>query len=175
MLPLKLPQYDDEDPWEDPRPRDGHDLMWPERFNEFSVRTDKKTLGPYMASGRLQQEPMPKGGGILQRDWWLPWDEQEAVKYGLEWQHSKVIDGKLVMLNRGCRDMPHMDLVVGSLDTAFKEKEENDYNAFTIWGIFQDQARNRRAMLMYAWRKRLPLNGTVVAIQPGEHPTAFEQ
>jgi phage terminase large subunit-like protein len=174
-ITVKLPQYDDEESWEDPRDRNGYDLMWPERFGELEVRGLEKALGPYLAAGRLQQLPTPKGGGIIQRDWWQPWDEIEAAKYGLEWQHSKIIDGKLVMLNRGCRDLPHMELVVGSLDTAFKEKEENDYNAFTIWGIFLDQARNRRAMLMYAWHKRLPLNGTEVTIEPGEHPTAFKQ
>ena len=171
---IKLPQYDDDEPWEDPRSRDGYDLMWPERFGELEVRGLEKALGPFMASGRLQQTPSPKGGGILRREWWRPWDELEAVKFGLEWQHSKVVDGKLVMLNRGCRDLPHMELIVGSLDTAYKEKEQNDYNAFTIWGIFLDQARNRRAMLMYAWHKRLPLNGTEVTIEPGEHPSSFK-
>lgn len=156
-----LPQYDDVEPWEDPRTED-NELMWPERFNEFAVAGLEKALGPYMASGRLQQLPSPKGGGIIQRDYWVPWGETEAAKYQLEWR-------------AGLREMPDMELVVASLDTAYKEKEENDYNAFTIWGIFLDKARNRRAMLMYAWMKRLPLNGKVVSAFPHETKVMFEQ
>jgi predicted phage terminase large subunit-like protein len=157
-----LPQYDDDEPWEDPRDPNGEELMWPERFNEFAVAGLEKSLGPYMASGRLQQSPNPKGGGIIQRAWWQLWDENEARKYGLEW-------------HPGLREFPKMELVVASLDTAYKEKEENDFNAFTIWGIFLDRARNRRAMLMYAWQKRLPLNGKLTTAFPGELPIAFKQ
>jgi predicted phage terminase large subunit-like protein len=159
---VRLPQYESEDKWEDPRPRDSEDLMWPERFNDFYVRSEEKALGPYLASGRLQQEPHPKGGGIIQRAWWQPWDKIEAQKYGLEW-------------HGGLREMPHMELVVASLDTAFKEKEENDFNSLTVWGIFLDLARNRRAMLMYAWNKRLPLHGKAVQPLPGELPIVFKE
>jgi predicted phage terminase large subunit-like protein len=159
---IKLPQYDDEEPWQDPRDPDGDELMWPERFGEFEIRGLEKALGPYLASGRLQQEPHPKGGGIIQRAWWQPWDHIEAQKYGLEWY-------------AGRREFPDFELIVGSLDTAYKEKEENDFNAFTIWGIFLDRARNRRAMLMYAWQKRLPLNGKVISALPNELPIHFKQ
>lgn len=159
---VKLPQYIDDEPWEDPRDPNGEELMWPERFNEFLVSSNEKALGPYMASGRLQQSPNPKGGGIIQREWWQPWDQEEASKYGLEW-------------SAGRREFPHFELIVASLDTAFKEKEENDFNAFTIWGVFLDRARNRRAMLMYAWQKRLPLNGKVLTALPGELPIAFKK
>ena len=157
-----LPQYTDETPWEDPRDPNSEELMWPERFGEFEVAGLEKALGPYQAAGRLQQSPTPKGGGILQREWWMPWDEIEAQKYGLEW-------------HAGRREFPDMELVVASLDTAFKEKEENDFNAFTVWGIFLDQARNKRAMLMYAWNKRLPLHGKVLTQYPGELPIAFKE
>ena len=156
-----LPQYTDEEPWEDPRVDEG-ELMWPERFGEFEVAGLEKALGPYQAAGRLQQSPTPKGGGIIQREWWQPWDQVEAAKYGLEWQ-------------AGRREFPHFELVVASLDTAYKEKEENDFNAFTVWGIFLDRARNRRAMLMFAWNRRLPLHGKIVTAHPGELPVMFEQ
>ena len=39
-------------------------LMWPERFEvpKEVEAIPKPGLGPYMASGRLQQSPQPKGG-----------------------------------------------------------------------------------------------------------------
>jgi predicted phage terminase large subunit-like protein len=159
---IVLPQYTDLEPWEDPRDPDSDELMWPERFGEFEVTGLEKALGPYMAAGRLQQSPTPKGGGIIQRDWWRLWDENEARKYNLEWNGDR-------------REFPHFELVVASLDTAYKEKEENDYNAFTIWGIFLDQARNRRAMLCYAWQKRKPLHGKILTQLPNELPVMFKQ
>jgi predicted phage terminase large subunit-like protein len=160
-----LPQYDygddEPEPWQDPRTKPD-ELMWPERFGPVEVRRLKSRLGPYMASGRLQQSPVPKGGGIIKRDWWQPWDQQEARRYGLEW-------------HGGRKEFPPCELVVGSLDTSYGEKQINDYNAMTVWGLWLDAAKNRRIMLMYAWAKRLPLHGKVITAVPGEAKVNFQQ
>lgn len=158
---VKLPQYDSDEPYDDPREEEG-ELMWPERFGDAEVSKLERSLGPYMASGRLQQLPVPKGGGIIKRAWWRLWGPEEAAKYNLEWSGAH-------------REFPHFDLVVGSLDTAYGEKEENDYNALTIWGFWTDKNKNRRVMLMYGWRKRLPLHGEVVSALPGENKAVFEK
>jgi predicted phage terminase large subunit-like protein len=158
---VKLPQYDDNEPWSDPRIDEG-ELMWPERFGETQVRSLETALGPYMAAGRLQQSPTPKGGGIIKREWWQPWDQQEAQRYGLEWTGER-------------KEFPQFELVVGSLDTSYGEKQENDYNALTVWGVWIDRNKNRRAMLMFAWAKRLPLHGKVISALPNEAKVNFEQ
>lgn len=151
---------DDPQPWEDPREKEG-ELMWPERFSAQRVREMRRIMGPYMASGRLQQMPVPKGGGIIKQAFWRPWDNEEAKLYDLEWGANR-------------KEFPPMTLVVGSLDTAFKEKEENDYNALTIWGIWLDKMKNRRAMLMFGWAKRLPLHGEEIRRLDGETAVAFK-
>lgn len=156
-----LPQYDDPDPWDDPRAEEG-ELMWPERFDEPAVIRLERALGPYMASGRLQQSPAPKGGGILKREWWQTWDMDEARRYGLEWSGAR-------------KEFPHCDLVIASLDTSFGEKEENDFNSLTIWGLWVDRNKNRRAMLMYGWAKRLPLHGVEIEAKPGEDGVVFRE
>ena len=158
---VKLPQYEDGEPWTDPREVED-ELMWPERFDDTIVRQLETSLGPYMAAGRLQQLPVPKGGGILKREWWQPWDGEEARRYGLEWSGER-------------KDFPHFELVTGSLDTSYGEKQENDYNALTVWGIWIDRNKNRRAMLMFGWAKRLPLHGKVISAMPGEARVNFEQ
>lgn len=166
-----LPPYGedrDAEPWSDPRieecEEEGHDgqLMWPERFGEVQVRRMEEQLGPYMSSGRLQQMPVPKGGGIIQRVWWRQWDEEEAQKYGLVWSGAR-------------KEFPEFNLVIASLDTNFGIKQENDYNALTVWGIFNDKVGNRRAMMAYAWNKRLPLHGEVVSAFPNETKLMFEE
>lgn len=157
---VRLPQYDSPEPYNDPRTVEG-ELMWPERFNDKVVTQLEASLGPYLAAGRLQQLPVPKGGGIIQRKWWQLWDGEEAKIYGLEWSGAR-------------KEFPHFELVVGSLDTSYGEKQENDFNAFTVWGIWLDRNKNRRAMLMFGWAKRLPLHGTVITALPGEAKVNFE-
>jgi hypothetical protein len=143
---VALPQYETRDPYDDPRTEEG-ELMWPERFDRAAVERLKNQLGPYMAAGRLQQLPVPKGGGIIQDIWWMNWT-LEAPRYGLVWDPDKDI-----------RDFPQMEIVVGSIDTALGEKEENDYSAMTVWGVWLDRAKNRRVMLMFAWAERFSLHG----------------
>jgi len=85
---VRLPHSRNRKPWEDKRTLDG-ELMWPERFGESEVRALETKLGPWLAAGRLQQMPAPKGGGIIKREWWQPWDQEEAMRYGLEWAGAR--------------------------------------------------------------------------------------
>ena len=115
--------------WVDPRTEDG-ELAWPERFSAEAVKNLKKVMGPYAVSGQFQQNPTPRGGGILKREWWQLW---EAPKY------------------------PVCKYVWASADTAYTEKEENDPTGFTVWGLFE-LAGQPNIILMDAWRKRLELH-----------------
>ena len=114
--------------WEDPRT--GTELMWPERFGEKEVRALESKLGPYMASGRLQQLPEPDKGGIIPREAWQLWDD---------------------------KDFPHCIYKWASADTAYTEKESNDPTGVTCWGLFQDRG-DMKIILMDAWRKRLEMH-----------------
>lgn len=151
--PLVVPI--DEDPFRIPRDvpaavelnevRQG-ELMWPERFGEREVRALERELGPYRASGRLQQQPTPDKGGIFQRDWWQLW-QPANVKY------------------------PEFTYVVASVDTAFTKLEENDPSALTIYGVWQLKG-SPRIMLIHAWRKFLQMHGPLPLI---EYPLAHDQ
>jgi len=153
-----LPQYEDDEPWKDDR--DDGEIMWPERFPPKEISSLRK-MGDWFWAGRYQQSPSPAGGGIIRREFWQPWDSVEAQRYGLEWSGAR-------------REYPDIELVVGSLDTAYGEKETNDYNALTIWGVWVDRNLNRRAMLMFAWAKRLPLNSREVFARQGESKLDYE-
>src|SRR6185503_16124823 len=52
----------------DPRKEDG-ELLWPQRLDELSVLQMEGSLLEYGTAGQLQQRPAPRGGGMLQRDW----------------------------------------------------------------------------------------------------------
>lgn len=147
-------KYDDEgDPletWEDPRTEEG-ELMWPERFDEVSVASIERSLGPYMASGRLEQSPNPKGGGIIQREWWNLWPP-EGEKFDAT--------GKPVVK----LEYPEMDFMMAYVDTALTTKEENDWSALTIWGVFTDSTALPKAILIDAWHERLEFSQLVSKI-----------
>ena len=97
----------------DPREEDG-ELLFPERFPEEVVARDERVMGPYATAGQYQQEPVPRGGGVIKDDWWQLWIEAEY---------------------------PPMDFILASLDTAYTTKQENDYSAMTIWGVFSTDTK----------------------------------
>lgn len=148
---------------EDPRSEEG-ELLFPARFPKAVVERDSAAMGPYATAGQFQQSPEPRGGGIIKREWWQLWDK---VEY------------------------PPFDYVVASLDTAYTTKQENDFSALTVWGVFTGSTvatvprkhlpdgswpnpeeamereyarRNPAVFLMSAWQERLPLHELVVKI-----------
>ena len=118
--------------------REEGELLVPERFGDQQVTELEANLGPFAAAGQLQQRPRPKGGGIIRRDWWVLWDEQISGAEGI----AKNV-------------FPPFEYVIASLDTAYTTKQENDFSAMTIWGVWTDRNDNRRIMLIYAWQDRL--------------------
>jgi predicted phage terminase large subunit-like protein len=148
--------------WKDWRSEPG-ELLWPERFGEREVELLERQLGPWSAAGQLQQRPEPKGGGVIKRDWWQLWQRD---------------------------NYPNCDYVIASLDTAYTTKQENDFSALTIWGIFSggDQSaiatrvmtpdgevvssikrtyteEHAKVMLLHAWQERLELHELVEKVQ----------
>lgn len=83
----------------DPRTEPG-ELLAPERIGPEEIADLKVRLGSRAYAGQFQQRPAPAEGAILKRDWWQFWDE-----------------------------LPEMEWVVQSWDTAFKAGRENDYSA----------------------------------------------
>lgn len=124
-------------------------LMWPDRFGPPEVANIKAGLGPYMASGRLQQMPVPDKGGIFDRSWWQLYEAR---------------DGKF----------PPLDFVCASVDGAFTEKEENDPSAMTVWGCYMHEGK-RRIILLNAWRKHLKFSSAKVEQHPNESPEAYRR
>lgn len=128
--------------YEDPRVEAG-ELLDPVRFSASVVKDLKRDLGSFGYAGQYQQEPTARGGGILKRDWWQLWDNDEAKLMGIAPDNDDI------------PNYPRFEFILASLDTAFTAKTENDPSAMTVWGIWLDARRRRRVMLMYAWAERL--------------------
>ena len=69
-------------------------------------------------AGQYQQRPVPRGGGIIPYNGWEYWDKSIALIYG-----------------RSENQFPEMEYILGIVDTAYTEKQENDYSARSwCWG-----------------------------------------
>lgn len=129
--------------WTDPRQFES-ELLWPDRFPREVVDRLKRELGPYASAAQLQQQPSPRAGGIIQRDWWQLWPAPGyEPPLGQKAQY------------------PATSLRIGSVDTAYGDKDENAWNAMTVWGIWQDERERPKVVMMDAWRMRGPLRGVI--------------
>lgn len=147
--------------WEDPRKAEG-ELLFPERFDETSVKELQASLKMWRAAGQLEQRPEPMGGGIIKRDWWQVWPPGGEDLH----QASQLF-------------YPPFDYIVASLDTAYTEKTINDPSALTVWGVFSGDVvaqmvqvapgvtqrtyveTSNRVMLAHAWSEHLEIHPLV--------------
>ena len=135
--------------WSDPRTEEG-ELLCPRRIGPEEVIELKKALGTYAYHGQYQQSPTPRGGGIIKERWWKAYPEYEE---------DFDEDGRPVMP----LEFPIMEFVVASLDSAYTEKEENDYSALTVWGVWRKDGAPK-VMLMAAWQERLELHDLITKV-----------
>ena len=116
---------------------DAGQSLWPHKHTAQEL-TAIKDASPYMFSGQYQQEPEPKGGGIIKREWWRKW---LAPK------------------------LPAFSYVFVSVDPAYTEKQENDPSGITVWGVWEDKSRQPRIMLIFALEIRAALHELVHTIR----------
>lgn len=83
--------------------------LHPERESLEILQNIRRTLGEYNFSGQYQQEPAPRGGGMVKLAWFKTYNVGE--------QPAK------------------FDLIFQSWDTAAKVDELNDYSVCTTWGM----------------------------------------
>jgi predicted phage terminase large subunit-like protein len=110
----------------DPRTKE-NELLWPDRIDDKTLDSLEKSLGSYASAGQLQQRPMPKGGGILKAEWWVPWEKE---------------------------DLPEIEYIIQSWDTAFSTKEKTSYSARTTWGVFRRHGQVN-AIVLDMWYDRV--------------------
>lgn len=146
-----LPGDDDEPFFEDPRTEPG-ELLFPLRFPDWVVARDKKILGPFAYAAQFQQSPVPRGGGIIKREYWKLWPEEGE---------DEVLNGNSKL------EFPAMDYIIASTDTAYSKKQEADFNAIAILGLWH-KAGVPKIMLMHCWKKRLDFRGESVPRLPDE-------
>ena len=59
-------------------------LLWPTVWTEEAVAAEERELTSYGVAGQLQQSPVPRGGGIILREWWRLWPEDAPEAAGMD-------------------------------------------------------------------------------------------
>ena len=83
--------------------------VWPEYWKIDELEKVQATLPTGKWNAQWMQNPTAEEGAILKREWWMRYTDEE---------------------------IPQLQHVIQSYDTAFLKKETADYSAITTWGIF---------------------------------------
>ena len=95
----------------DPRRRE-NELLTPDRFGPEEMAKLSMELTERGFEAQIQQNPSAKGGNIMKVHHWREWKDSE---------------------------LPPIQMVIQSYDTAFEEDEEHDFSARTTWGVFEHE------------------------------------
>ena len=82
---------------------------WPQFWSKHELEQVRASVPAYKWNAQYQQNPTAEELSILKREWWKKWDKEEV---------------------------PNLQYVIQSYDTAFSKKETADFSAITTWGVF---------------------------------------
>jgi predicted phage terminase large subunit-like protein len=83
--------------------------IWPQYWKLEELESVKASLSVAKWNAQWQQNPTSEEGSIIKREWWKIWEK---------------------------RELPNLQHIIQSYDTAFSKKETADYSAITTWGVF---------------------------------------
>ena len=101
-------------------------ILWPEFWNKDELLKVKASLSPMKWNAQWQQNPTSEETAMIKREWWTPWEEDEV---------------------------PKLDYILQSYDTAYSKKETADYSAITTWGVFEPKANGQQHLIMLDAKK----------------------
>jgi predicted phage terminase large subunit-like protein len=102
--------------------------LWPEFWKKDDLLKVKASLPIQKWGAQWQQQPTAEEGAIVKKEWWKVWKKE---------------------------DIPEVDYIIQSYDTAFSKKESADFSAITTWGVFRSEETGAdNIILMDACRGR---------------------
>lgn len=111
---------------------DDEKSLWPEFWPLEQLKAKQAGMDPRYWSGQYMQNPSSEGAALIKRTWWRNWTDP---------------------------DPPDVEYIIMSLDAAQESHNRADYNALTIWGVFQrpndDGGTTSNIILLDAWAKRM--------------------
>ena len=121
---LKASSGDNADQWEVvefPAIMPSGNPVWPEYWKLEDLLATKSAAGLSKWNAQYMQNPTAEEGAIIKREWWRDWDKE---------------------------NIPNLEHVIQSYDTAFMKKETADYSAITTWGIFRETEDSPQSLIL---------------------------
>ena len=84
--------------------------VWPEYWSKKDLEGVKASIPGSKWNAQYMQKPTSEEGALIKREWWQDWEHEE---------------------------MPVLEHVIQSYDTAFMKKQTADFSAITTWGVFR--------------------------------------
>ena len=94
---------------------------WPEFWPIDDLEKVQASIPPSKWNAQYQQNPTGDDNAIIPREWWKRWEEE---------------------------DIPELEYVIQSYDTAFSKSTTSDYSAITTWGVFRPSANSPRPAII---------------------------
>ena len=100
--------------------------LWPEFWKKDELLKVKASLSVGKWNAQWQQNPTSEETAMVKREWWKEWEED---------------------------DIPELDYIIQSYDTAYSKKETADYSAITTWGVFRPYRTGEEHLILLDAKK----------------------
>jgi len=91
---------------------DNEEPCWPEFWSKDDLERVRASIPPSKWNAQYQQRPTGDDNAIIPREWWKRWEKE---------------------------NVPSLEYVIQSYDTAFSKRETADFSAITTWGVFRPE------------------------------------
>jgi len=94
--------------------------VWPEYWKLEDLEAVKASAGVNKWNAQYMQNPTSDEGALIKREWWNDWEGE----------------------------LPMLEHVIQSYDTAFLKKQTADYSAITTWGVFRENEDSPQSIIL---------------------------
>ena len=102
--------------------------MWGNFWDMKGLNSVKASIPLTKWNAQWMQKPTSEEGALIKREWWREWESD---------------------------NIPNLEFIIQSYDTAFSKKESADYSAITTWGVFDpDDGTGKGLILLDAKKDR---------------------
>jgi predicted phage terminase large subunit-like protein len=100
--------------------------MWGNFWSMQGLMGVKASIPLTKWQAQWMQQPTSEEGAIIKREWWKKWEKE---------------------------DIPKLQYIIQSYDTAFSSKETADYSAITTWGVFEPSEGEKPNLILLDAKK----------------------
>ena len=95
--------------------------MWGNFWTMDGLESVKASIPLTKWNAQWMQQPTSEEGALIKREWWQEWEKD---------------------------DIPELQYVIQSYDTAFTAKTTSDYSAITTWGVFTPEDGSKPCVIL---------------------------